>query len=420
MYIKADKNINKTSSARLKSIPQSANEVLCVSFWYHMFGNSIGSLKFVSKHSGEPETVVWMRSGTQGNKWRYADLTIKSDRPVQVSFEAVVGGDQGTIAIDNVVVSSSENGSCPPERECTFQGSACGLLSTPSADFNWERMTGMLQPASSSGPTADHTLGTEQGYYLSAQLWRHPVGSRGAVMTAVMDPTPLHGECLMFWYYMEGRGVGELSVYLQMHDKLTKPTQLWTMRGDQGRHWRHGRVTVSIQSYEWRGVFQAVSIHGTNSTVKIDDYSVMEEACSPTASCDFESGQCTWVNILHEDGHDWMLASRGFLGPLTDHNTETPRGRTSDVRDCPKGNSKPRSHWNPFKSADFQSANKQIKLPVSEQVLVSITSFINCAASPDSGFHLNHLLILFYEFTVCINALSQRLLCARDRLDQLH
>lgn len=38
----------------------------------------------MTKHPGEEETVVWMRSGTQGNKWRFADLTFNSDKPIQV------------------------------------------------------------------------------------------------------------------------------------------------------------------------------------------------------------------------------------------------------------------------------------------------------------------------------------------------
>lgn len=46
----------------------------------------LGSLKFIAKHSGEAETVVWMRSGTQGNKWRFADLTFTSEKPIQVCF----------------------------------------------------------------------------------------------------------------------------------------------------------------------------------------------------------------------------------------------------------------------------------------------------------------------------------------------
>lgn len=43
-----------------------------------------GSLKFIAKRLGEPETLMWMRSGTQGNKWRFADLTFNSDKPIQV------------------------------------------------------------------------------------------------------------------------------------------------------------------------------------------------------------------------------------------------------------------------------------------------------------------------------------------------
>lgn len=75
----------------------------------------------------------------------------------------MVDGKQGSIAIDDIMVSSSENGTCPAERECTFQGSLCGLLPQPSANFTWSRITGASQPANSSGPATDHTLGTEQG-----------------------------------------------------------------------------------------------------------------------------------------------------------------------------------------------------------------------------------------------------------------
>lgn len=74
-----------------------------------------------------------------------------------------MGGNQGSIAIDDIVVYSSETGSCPAERECSFQGSLCGLQPEPSVDFSWRRVTGMSQPGNSSGPNVDHTLRTEQG-----------------------------------------------------------------------------------------------------------------------------------------------------------------------------------------------------------------------------------------------------------------
>ncbi|XP_032421781.1 MAM and LDL-receptor class A domain-containing protein 1-like [Xiphophorus hellerii] len=231
-----------------------------------------------------------MRSGTQGNKWRFADLTFNSDRPIQFIIEAVVGGTQGSIAIDDVKVATSLNGSCPPERECTFQGSLCGMQPHPSASFSWDRITGMSQPANSSGPTKDHTLGTEQGYYLSAGLWKHSVGYRGA-MISLMEPTPLDGECLMFWYHMEGTGVGELSVYLQT-DSQENATKLWTRIGDQGSHWRHGRVTLYNPQSNYQVVFEAIAGDEPMRDIAIDDLIILNGICPPPGFCDFEMDFC--------------------------------------------------------------------------------------------------------------------------------
>ncbi|XP_047444387.1 MAM and LDL-receptor class A domain-containing protein 2 isoform X2 [Mugil cephalus] len=330
MAITASHHLDTASTARLVSYPQPAGQVICVSFMYHIFGNSIGSLKFIVKRSGEPETVAWMRSGTQGNKWRFADLTFNSDKPIQFIVEAVVGGVQGTIAIDDIVVSNSGSGSCPPERECTFQGSLCGLLPQPSAAFSWDRINGTSQPANSSGPVTDHTLGTEQGYYLSAQLWKHPVGTRGAVMTAVMEATPPDGECLMFWYYMEGSGVGELGVYLQTPDSHRDPTQLWTRTGDQGTHWRHGRVTLLSPDTPYQVIFEAIVGDGPRRDIAIDDLTILNGACPPTGFCDFEMDFCGWVNNPSpESGLDWdwlSAESEGTFIPRKDHTINSPLG----------------------------------------------------------------------------------------------
>lgn len=88
----------------------------------------------------------------------------------QFIIEAVLGGNQGSIAIDDIVVYRSESDSCPAERECTFQSSLCGLLPEPSTSETWARMTGMSKPTSSSGPTVDHTLGTDQGVHVVFQF----------------------------------------------------------------------------------------------------------------------------------------------------------------------------------------------------------------------------------------------------------
>lgn len=44
MSIKAERDSDVSSRARLISFPQAAEQKICVSFWYQIFGNSIGML----------------------------------------------------------------------------------------------------------------------------------------------------------------------------------------------------------------------------------------------------------------------------------------------------------------------------------------------------------------------------------------
>ncbi|CAL9689267.1 unnamed protein product [Knipowitschia caucasica] len=327
MSIEAKRNLDINSRARLVSFPQSTDQHLCVSFWYHIFGSSIGSLKFITKYPGEEETVVWMRSGTQGNKWRFADLTFRSDKPIQFIIEAVVGGTQGSIAIDDIVVSRSSNG-CPAERECTFQGSMCGLQT--SAEFGWTRVKGSALPENSAGPKTDHTLGTDQGYYLSSQLWSLTTGAKALVNTTDMGPTVADGECLMFWYHMEGPGVGEINVYVHPNDNTEKLIPVWSRKGDQGSHWRHGRVTLLSPHQQFKVMFEAIAGHNPKGNIAIDDLIVLNDACPPEGFCDFEMDFCGWVNSpLAESGLEWDWLSGSSSGthvPRRDHSLNSQFG----------------------------------------------------------------------------------------------
>lgn len=47
MVITAKSGLNISSAAKLVSYPQAAGQNICVSFWYHVFGNSIGMLSSV-------------------------------------------------------------------------------------------------------------------------------------------------------------------------------------------------------------------------------------------------------------------------------------------------------------------------------------------------------------------------------------
>lgn len=83
MFVAPRNTLYTSLTARLMSYPQPVAKVICVSFWYRIFGTSVGSLRFITKVAGGNETLVWMRHGTQGNKWRFADLTFNSMSPIQ-------------------------------------------------------------------------------------------------------------------------------------------------------------------------------------------------------------------------------------------------------------------------------------------------------------------------------------------------
>lgn len=67
---------------------------------------------------------------------------------------------------------------------------------------------------------------------------------------------------------------------------------------------------------------------GANDTVKIDDFSVSDGVCAAPVSCDFESGQCNWVNVQKENGHEWVMSHGGSYGPSMDHTTQTSEGKS--------------------------------------------------------------------------------------------
>lgn len=69
-------------------------------------------------------------------------------------------------------------------------------------------------------------------------------------------------------------------------------------------------------------------VRGTSYTgdIAIDDFKLMDGACSQPGYCDFEKDDwCTWTNADREDTFDWLVGSGGtpsaYTGPSVDHTT---------------------------------------------------------------------------------------------------
>ena len=108
---------------------------------------------------------IWTRSGTQGNKWRYAQITLISNQAFYILFEGVRGTSyQGDIALDDLDI---VDGKCPSPRQCDFEGNTCGWKNVRGDQFDWTRDSGGT-PSVKTGPSTDHTTGTRNGIGLAS------------------------------------------------------------------------------------------------------------------------------------------------------------------------------------------------------------------------------------------------------------
>ena len=84
MFIETSSPRRPGDKARLYSERFTPTSLLgrCIKFWYHMYGNNIGTLNVVVKTGAgnKPEGIVWTLSGNQQNKWNFGQTTVASDK----------------------------------------------------------------------------------------------------------------------------------------------------------------------------------------------------------------------------------------------------------------------------------------------------------------------------------------------------
>lgn len=78
MYVEADNGTFSSDAYLVSPIYNNPGSTCTLSFWYHMYGTSIGSLSLsVVTPSGTQQ--IWTKSGGQGNSWKQAaNLKISS------------------------------------------------------------------------------------------------------------------------------------------------------------------------------------------------------------------------------------------------------------------------------------------------------------------------------------------------------
>lgn len=104
MYIEASEKA-RNDFAQLISKPIVCQHVQCLTFWYHMYGNHIGSLNVYKKYGRQME-IVWERHDNQNYLWRQAYMNVYCNEEFQIVIEGKIKYHypvwQGDIALDDI------------------------------------------------------------------------------------------------------------------------------------------------------------------------------------------------------------------------------------------------------------------------------------------------------------------------------
>ncbi|KAK8747888.1 hypothetical protein OTU49_016211, partial [Cherax quadricarinatus] len=106
-----------------------------------------------------------------------------------------------------------------PAVSCSFENDLCGWSNDPSNHFNWERKRGPSQSfTAGTGPSADHTLGTNQGHYMYVDASIPRDVGENALLYSPVYPSDITttDSCFSFYFHKYGRNSGALNAYVKL------------------------------------------------------------------------------------------------------------------------------------------------------------------------------------------------------------
>lgn len=329
VYIETSQPRKQGDTAKLESnvLPPTPPTGHCLSFWYHMFGPDVNSLSVIME-TAQTRRVIWRRSRSQGNVWKQAYRSIKSDKNYRIAIQGTSGPSyRGDIAVDDIKVL---NGPCPPPVLCDFESGFCGWKQPKTDDFDWTR--GRNGTASiGTGAPFDHTTGTQSGYFAYIETSRpRKQGDQAYLVSPRYDSSATR--CLQFWYHMSGRTIGQLSVYQPRAGSNMFGAPIWFRNGDQDNIWRRAKITLPARSPGYNVIFVGQRGAGYQGDIAIDDVKVTDGRCPISGFCNFETDMCGWTNAINgvNDDFDWLRDNGGtpsrFTGPRVDHTTGSDQG----------------------------------------------------------------------------------------------
>nr|XP_006814730.1 PREDICTED: uncharacterized protein LOC102808787 [Saccoglossus kowalevskii] len=206
--------------------------------------------------------------------------------------------------------------------DCDFEnGDACEWTQVGDDDDggNWNFTQGAVYPIASSGPSADHTWQTQEGWYAFVDYSPDQTTQSPQLKSPTIRKL-LTGSCLTFWYHMYGEMQGTLTIL----DDSKILSKIESVTGNHGSTWRYMQVFVTNEIEHV--TIEASGSEDTLGVIAIDDVVMLDGQCPSLKFCGFEPalyGECDY-DVGGEDlpgRFKWEMkeADKHKEGPGYDH-----------------------------------------------------------------------------------------------------
>lgn len=381
MYVESSSPSRPRDKAELESSVYYESSPTCnMTFWYNMYGQTMGVLKVLVKTQNGQIQTLWKMNGNQGQAWKQASVPLPSYHKFSIAFEALAGTSYlGDMAIDDISFNNCQPAivvkSCPDSQfrcsnglqcierryrcdertdcndgsdedncqtftgDCSFDQknytNACSWTQSKDDDADWKQ--GQYTPNANTGPSVDHR-GTANGLFLYIDSSTMRSGDAARILTPYFPPS--RGVCYVrFWYYMSGSPyMGPLRVYVYTNDSTSQ--LWWSKSGSQGQKWNYVNLLLG-SSRPFRVMFEGIRGDEPQSDIAIDDVSFTRECSTgkpyvvPTGIiCDRDSFLCAPKNLCYPNSWkcDGVIdCPNGVDEPPTCPTTPLPTGSTPKV-----------------------------------------------------------------------------------------
>ncbi|KAM5145693.1 apical endosomal glycoprotein [Mantella aurantiaca] len=313
---------NSTTASKLISPQLQANgNVSCfLVFYYLLDGSSSSSL--VIRDSGDK--VLLEKKGYRGPVWLREKIVLQYvNQSFQITFEGVAGGEEGTVALDDLILSSGckvVNSSkqfespLPPEKTEINGRESCNTVEWFDFRKGMERWTDV-----SIGRIKWENSKEGDGTYLSVMKAEGNLNTHAEISSPLLcsvGPTCV----LNMTYYFNSGPTGFLNLRA-WNPQLGTHSHTWHGTGERSTSWN----TVAIPLGEMKQPFQLM-LSGSVDPQPGGNWSALVQeirfiGCQNASvsdkepvTCNFEENLCGWYQDLTEEV-DWKL------GSLSDHTT---------------------------------------------------------------------------------------------------